>query len=101
MKCILPVKKNAKYCWLHFTKFQFLEKLTSSVHLGFSILIAWISGIILKTFQKIHQKMKSTNFNLSSKILGYEAKTQEKKKEVKIVLSYGLQQNVSVELHMM
>ena len=52
MKCSLPVKKNAKFCFLDFTKFQFLEKLRSLVHLGSSFLTAWIFGIIYEILQK-------------------------------------------------
>ena len=48
MKCSLPVKKNAKFCCLHFTTLQFQERLCSLVHFGYSFLIAWIFGIIIQ-----------------------------------------------------
>ena len=52
---------------------QFLEKLSSLVHFGYSFLIALIFGIINQIIQKSHRKMKSTNFNMwptQSKTLG-------------------------------
>ena len=57
-KYSLPVKKNTKFCCLHFTKFRFLEKLSPLVHRGYSFSIAWISAIIHQNIQKDSSKNK-------------------------------------------
>ena len=68
MKCkkkrLKRLKKNAKFCCLHFTKLQFLKKLSPLVHFGFSFLLEWSLALSIKLFKKIYRKMKSANFNM-------------------------------------
>ena len=59
--------------------------------------IAWIFGIINQIIQKTQSPQILICSLLQTKHLVI---TQEKDDGVKIVLSYGLQQNISVELHM-
>ena len=77
-----------------------LKKVSSLVHFVYSFSIAWRFCIINQIIQKIYRKMKSTNFDMQltpSKTLGDHPIKDD---GVKMVLSYRLQQNVSVELRM-
>ena len=76
---------------------QFLEKLSPFVHFVYSFSIAWMFGII----DQIIQKTQNLQILICSLLQARHLVTiQEKNVGVKIVLSYRLQQNVGVELHM-
>ena len=76
---------------------QFLEKLRPLVHFAYSFSIAWMFGIINQIYQKTQSLQILKCSLLQAKHLMI---TQEKDDEVNMVLSYRLQQNVGVELHM-
>ena len=76
---------------------QFLERLSPLVHFGYSFSIEWMFGIINQNIQKIQSLQILICSLLQAKHLVI---TQEKDHGVKMVLSYRLQQNVNVELHM-
>ena len=76
---------------------QFLEKLSALVHFVYSFSIAWIFGIINQIIQKTQSRQILICSLLQAKHLVI---TQVKDDGVKIFLSYRLQQNVGVELHM-
>ena len=76
---------------------QFLEKLSSLVHFVYSFAIAWIFGIINQIIQKTQSLQILICSLLQAKHLVI---TQKKDNGIKMVLSYRLQQNVSVEQHM-
>ena len=80
---------------MQFTKLQFLEKLSPLVHFGYSFSIAWIFGIINQLIQKIQNLQIVICSLLQAKHL---VTTQDD--GVKMVFSYALQQNASVELDM-
>ena len=96
MKCCLPDKNTQKFSACISQNCKFLEKLSPLVHFVYSFSIAWIFGIINQVIQKAQSLQISICSQLQAKHLMI---TQEKNDGVKIVLSYGLQQNVSVELH--
>ena len=74
---------------------QFLEKLSPLVHFGYSFSIAWIFGITNQIIQKTQSLQISIFSLLQAKHLVI---TQDD--GLTMVLSYCLQQNASVELHM-
>ena len=77
---------------------QFLEKQSPLVHFVYSFSIAWSFGIIDQIIQKTQSLQILIRSLLQAKHLVI---TQEKDDGVvKMVLSYRLQQNVNVELHM-
>ena len=76
---------------------QFLEKLSLLVHFVYSFSIAWMFGIINQIIQKTQSLQILICSLLQAKRLYV---TQEKDDGVNIILSYCLQQNVGVELHM-
>ena len=75
---------------------RFLEKLSPLVHFVYFFSIAWIFGII----NQIIQKTQSLQIFVANSKQNTLVITQEKDDGVKMVLSYSLQQNASVELHM-
>ena len=82
---------------MQFTKLQFLEKLSPLVPFVYSFSIAWIFGII----NQIVQKTPSLQILICSLLQAkHMVITLEKDKGLKMVVSYRLQQNASVELHM-
>ena len=76
---------------------QFLGSLNPLVHFVYSFLIALMFGIINQIIQKTQSLQILIRSLLQAKHL---VTTQEKDDGVKMVLSYRLQQNVAVELHM-
>ena len=83
---------------MQYTKLQFLESLSPLVHLVYSFSIAWIFGIINQIIQKTQSLQILICSLLQAKHLVI---TQEEDDGVKMVLSYCLQQNIGVELHIM
>ena len=100
MKCSLPVRNTQNFSACPHKKLQFLEKLSPLVHFGCSFSIAWIFGIIYQFIQKDSSKNESRQILICSLLQAkYLVITKEKDERVKMVLSYGLQQKVSVELY--
>ena len=94
MKCSLLVKTPILWC-LHFTKLQFLEKVSPLVHHGYFFSISWIFGIINQITQKDSLKNEVYKFLICSLLqTKHLVITQEKDDRVKVALSYRLQQNV-------
>ena len=83
---------------VQFTKLQFLEKLSPLVPFVYSFLIAWMFGII----NQIIQKTQSLQILICSLLQAkHTVITQEKDDGLKMVHSYRLQPNASVELYML
>ena len=93
MKCI----ETHKFLVPAVRKMRFLEKPSSLVHFFYPFSIAWMFGIINQFIQKTQSLQILICRLLQAKHLVI---TQERDDGVKMVLSYRLQQNVGVELHM-